>query len=337
MIQLNGQNGGGQILRTALSLSMITGEPFHLKNIRGKRPKPGLMRQHLTCVQAAAQVSDASLDGAELHSRELIFHPGEISAGDYDFKIGTAGSTTLVAQTLLPALWSASTQSSLKISGGTHNPMAPSADFFSRVFLPAVSKLGYQASCDLMRYGFVPAGGGEVQLTIEPVNHLSAYDWIDKGEFISRKIQSIIAHIPESIGRNEIQTGCEELGWPLNSADTLDVSSLADCAGNVFSAEILHEHVCELITSFGAHGRSGKTVAREASKKMCDYLNSDAVVGRCLADQLLLPMALAEGGSLLTMHPSNHVTTNIQVIESFLDVNFQIEEQGQLWLITCEK
>jgi len=151
MIQLNGQNGGGQILRTALSLSMVTGQPFHLKNIRSKRPKPGLMRQHLTCVKASAEVCDATTDGAELHSRELIFYPNSIKSGDYTFKIGTAGSTTLVGQTLLPALWQADNSSTLTIEGGTHNSMAPPSDFISRIFLPEVKKLGFSAKCGRRR------------------------------------------------------------------------------------------------------------------------------------------------------------------------------------------
>ena len=125
MIQLSGQKGGGQILRSALTLSMITGQAFHLKQIRGARPKPGLARQHLTCVKAAAEVCNGSIDGAEMGSTEIIFNPGEVAAGDYHFAIGTAGSTTLLAQTLLPALWQAKVESTLSLEGGTHNPMAP--------------------------------------------------------------------------------------------------------------------------------------------------------------------------------------------------------------------
>lgn len=170
MIELSGAAGGGQILRSALSLAMVTGRGFRLTSIRGKRPKPGLMRQHLTCVTAAAEVSGGAVDGAELGSREIVFQPGTVRAGRYEYAIGTAGSTTLLAQTLLPALWGADGASELVLSGGTHNPMAPPMDFIRRVYLPALAKCGVTVDGALEKYGFAPAGGGRCGLRFRAVS-----------------------------------------------------------------------------------------------------------------------------------------------------------------------
>ena len=145
-IQLDGTTGGGQMLRTALSLAMVTGQPFRMTNIRGKRPKPGLMRQHLTCVKAACEISGGTADGAEIGSTELVFRAGKLKGGNYQFAIGTAGSTGLLFQTLLPALLHADGPSTLRLEGGTHNPMAPPFEFLDRVFLPALRRMGADVS-----------------------------------------------------------------------------------------------------------------------------------------------------------------------------------------------
>ena len=328
MIQLDGSNGGGQILRTALSLSMVTGQPFHLKNIRGKRPKPGLMRQHLTCVKAAAEICDGSIDGAELLSREVIFNPGKICSGDYHFKIGTAGSTTLLAQTLLPALWMAEGKSTLRLEGGTHNPMAPPADFIARVFLPVVEKMGFTASCELVRHGFAPAGGGEIFLTIEPSKERQTLDLCERGEFISQGVISTIAHIDEKVAKNEITTALKELNWPDSCASIIQADESSG-PGNCCAIELIHEHARERITNFGAHNRSASDVAKKAAQQMRGYLTTGAVVGRGLADQLLLPMALAGGGKFVSMNASNHFATNLEVIRKFLPVNLTQEPADQ--------
>ena len=321
MIQLDGKDGGGQILRSALSLSMITGKPFHLKNIRGKRPKPGLKRQHLTCVLAAAEVSGAAVDGAEMNSTELIFNPDKIQSGDYHFKIGTAGSSTLLAQTLLPALWTADKASTLRVEGGTHNPMVPPADFIERVFLPTVAKIGFTASCELVRHGFAPAGGGEIFLKIDPVQKLSPLNLTSRGKLNSKQITGTVAHIPASIAEREAKTALKLLEWPEDIVEIIEAPESSG-PGNCFAIEVAYENVTERITNFGAHNVSAEKVAKVVAKSLNDYLNGPAVVGRQLADQLLLPMALAGSGKFITMTPSNHTLTNSRVIEDFLPVRW---------------
>jgi len=318
-IQISGQNGGGQILRSALSLSMITGQPFRLTHIRGKRSKPGLMRQHLTCVKAAAEISNGSVDGAELGSTEIIFHPGEIAAGDYHFAIGTAGSTTLLAQTLLPALWKAEGETKLTLEGGTHNPLAPPMDFLTRVYLPMLGKMGITIDGKLERYGFSPAGGGKIVFSIPGNQTPTQLELLERGEEVGRRIHALGALLRSEILEKESKALCKSLDWPEN-IQWQEATENSDCSGNVLAAEVEFTNVIERASSFGAFGKRSSKVAHEVSTMMQNYLGSGAPVGRCLADQLLLPMALAGGGTFKTMSPSNHVVTNAAVIEKFLPV-----------------
>jgi RNA 3'-terminal phosphate cyclase (ATP) len=160
--------GGGQILRSSLSLSLVTGKPFRIENIRANREKPGVLRQHLTAVQAAAEVGSAEVEGASLGSKALTFVPGKIRSGEFRFAIGTAGSGTLVLQTILPALITAAGPSRIEIEGGTHNPAAPPFDFLQRSFIPLIERMGPKVKLELQRYGFYPAGGGRFVVEITP-------------------------------------------------------------------------------------------------------------------------------------------------------------------------
>jgi RNA 3'-terminal phosphate cyclase (ATP) len=174
--------GGGQVLRSSLSLSMITGRPFKIKNIRSGRKKPGLMRQHLTCVKAAAEICNAKINSAELGSQELFFIPGEVKAGRYHFPIGTAGSTNLVAQTVIPALMLGDAPSKILLEGGTHNVHAPTFDFLQHSFLPILKKMGVEVKANLHSHGFYPAGGGKVEFEIQPVQKLKALELLERGK-----------------------------------------------------------------------------------------------------------------------------------------------------------
>ncbi len=326
MIQLSGQNGGGQILRSSLTLSMITGQPFRLTKIRGARRKPGLARQHLTCVKAAAAISDAAVDGAEMGSTEIVFNPAKVTGGDYHFAIGTAGSTTLLAQTLLPALWQAEKPSTLTLEGGTHNPMAPPFDFLTRAFFPVLKKMGIEIETDLSRYGFVPAGGGKVIYRFLGGQKAKPIELLERGELLEQRIHCLCAHMEGPVAGKETSALRGELDWPENTV-FIDHTKEADCQGNTLAAEVNFANITERVTSFGERGKTSKRVALDVAKMMNNYLSSEAVVGRNLADQLLLPMALAGEGKMLTSAPSNHVKTNIEVIEKFLSVKFEIEAQ----------
>ena len=169
--------GGGQIPRTALGLSLVTGKPFEIKNIRAGRRKPGLLRQHLTALKAAKQISQADVRGAQIGSSEFAFSPRRVRSGEYHFAVGTAGSTTLVLQTILPALMLADGPSTVVIEGGTHNPYAPPFPFLERSFIPVLRQMGVGIDLELNRYGFYPAGGGKFTIRIDPVKQLKPMEF----------------------------------------------------------------------------------------------------------------------------------------------------------------
>lgn len=325
MITINGQDGGGQILRSALSLSMITGESFLIKKIRGARQKPGLMRQHLTCVNSAQAVCSAIVEGAELGSNELTFHPGPVESGEFESHIGTAGSTTLLMQTLLPALWSADGPSKLILGGGTHNPMAPPFEFIDRVYLPALRRMGVKVEARLESIGFAPVGGGRLEVLIEPVESLEAIDWLERGSLLSQGVRVLSQNLDKGIATRMANAANAAMGW--YSEPELEIWNDRPSPGVACFIESHYENVSEISTDFGKMGRRAESVAHRAAKGMQNYLGSQAVVGRHLADQLLLPMALAGKGSFLTLGTSNHVNTNIRTIREFLDVEISIVEE----------
>lgn len=325
--------GGGQILRTSLSLSAITNRPLVIENIRANRRKPGLLRQHLTCVLAAAKACNAQIEGGELGSSRLSFTPNRITAGEFDFSIGTAGSTILVAQTLMPILWFAQGQSTVKLTGGTHNDMAPSLCFFRRSFLPVLKAMGIVCTVEQTSYGFNPVGGGHWQLTVNPVAKLKRLNiqatetCIDDYEVVT-----LFSKLPQNICDREIKATCAKLDWPLTVATKQHVESPGP--GNSLQIMIKGQYHQNMIEVFGQHGVSAETVAARAVKKVKKLLNSKASVGSHLADQLLLPMALASGGSFTTTKPSEHTLTNIGIIERFLAVKISVEQQNQhLWTV----
>lgn len=198
MIALDGAQGegGGQILRSALSLSMITGQPFTITGIRAGRAKPGLLRQHLTAVKAATEICRATVEGAELGSQRLVFRPGTVRGGDYRFAIGSAGSSTLVLQTVLPALWFADGPSRVEVSGGTDNPSAPPADFIRRVLEPLLAKMGIHQQTTLLRHGFYPAGGGVVATEVSPVALFNTLQLGERGNIVQMRGEVLLAGVP---------------------------------------------------------------------------------------------------------------------------------------------
>lgn len=314
--------GGGQILRTALSLAMLTGTPFRLDDIRARRKKPGLLRQHLTCVKAAVRISGAKAEGAELGSRTLVFKPGAIAGGDYEFAIGSAGSTSLVFQTVLPALLAADTPSRVSLSGGTHNSSAPTFDYLERAFLPQLARMGAGVAVQIARHGFYPAGGGAWQASVAP-GRLRPLVLERKGEPRGRRVVAAVANMPFDIARREALEATRLLSWPAEAGEAATVK--ADGPGNVLAIEYAYDNVTEIFTGFGERGVAAETIAAGAVAEARAYLVADVPVGPHLCDQLLLPMALAGGGALVTMAPTAHTRTNVAVIEKFLPVEFGLE------------
>ena len=335
MIEIDGSRGegGGQILRTSLALSLVTGKPFRIDNIRAGRKNPGLLRQHLTAVNAATEISQAEVTGAAIGSKELMFAPNSVNSGEYAFAVGTAGSTTLVLQTVLPALLIANGPSRVTLEGGTHNPFAPPFDFLEKSFLPLVNRMGPVVTAKLERPGFYPAGGGKFSVMIEPVSGLKRLDLAGRGEIVNRRAIAIVANLPRSVAERELKLIARKMSWP---TEWLHAAAAENSRGpgNVVMIVIESANVTEVFTGFGERGVRSEAVAERAVKEARRYLAVDVAAGEYLADQLLIPMAMAGGGSFTTLPLSRHSTTNIEVIGKFLDVAIEIEQAGErIWRV----
>jgi RNA 3'-terminal phosphate cyclase (ATP) len=325
--------GGGQIIRTSLALSLITGKPFRVRNVRARREKPGLQRQHLTAVTAAAAIGAGKADGAHLGSKEFTFEPGAIQPGEYKFTIGTAGSTMLVLQAVLPPLMIADAPSLLLFEGGTHNPKAPPFEFIRKTFLPLVNRMGPNVSVELQRYGFYPPGGGRFNVYVEPAPALQRLDLLERGAILSERARALVVNLPAHIGERELAVASEQLGLVPDQLD-LEESTGAISSGNVFTIDIESENLTEVFTGVGERGVRGETIAARVVHEAQSYLDAGAPVGQHLADQLLIPLALAGGGSYTTMTPTSHTTTNIEVIKKFLPVEISATQLTEdVWKI----
>jgi len=335
MITIDGSEGegGGQILRTSLTLSLATGQAFRLDRIRAGRQKPGLLRQHLTAVEAARSIGNAEAIGATLGSPTLEFRPGKVTPGNYRFAVGTAGSATLVLQTVLPALLTASDVSSLTLEGGTHNPFAPPFDFLERSFVPLIRRLGPKVDLDLRRPGFFPAGGGRFEARIEPVDRLNRLDLAERGPIRSQRASAWVSRLPASIGERELAVVRQAPGWAPEDCHVEVVSNPAG-PGNALVLELEAEHVTGVFTGFGERGRAAEEVARQAVTAARSWLQAEIPVSDHLADQLLLPLALAGGGSFRTVEPSLHARTNAAIIQRFLEMPIRFEQEDDVrWCV----
>lgn len=328
MIRIDGAfgEGGGQILRSSLSLSLVTGKSFRIENIRAKREKSGLLRQHLTAVQASAAIGGAETEGATLGSKALTFIPGKIRAGSYHFAVGTAGSGTLVLQTILPPLMTAPAPSRIVIEGGTHNPAAPPFDFVERCFLPLIEKMEPRVKVELQRYGFYPAGGGRFTVEITPSASLQPFTLGERGDIMARKIVALVANLPYHIASRELDTAGRRLEWDPECLSSIDTKNSMS-PGNVLMIELKSSGLTQILTAFGQRSVKAEEVAADAVKQAREYLATPAAVDEHLADQLLLPLALAGGGSFTATKLNLHAQTNMHVIREFLPVRFEICDQ----------
>ena len=337
MLHLDGSygEGGGQILRTALSLAATLEQPVHIANIRASRAKPGLRPQHLTGVLALARITQAEVTGAELHSRELTFRPRRAQPGRYLFdvaeKTGSAGSVTLLAQALLPPLLAAGQGSSLTLRGGTHVSWSPLAHYLLHVFLPALAQLGAKVEMTLHRWGWYPRGGGEVGLEIHPAPKLAGVEWRTPPEFQAFRALSAASRLPEHVSRRQGERLKSRLGGGLPvdllQAGGLDPGSMVLIYGPLAGFDAL-----------GARGKPAEKVADEAADAFLSFRDRGAAVDRHLADQIVLYLARARGpSSLITPEITLHLLTNLWVIEQFLGPTFEVKgELGERGEIGCQ-
>ncbi|OUS30522.1 RNA 3'-terminal-phosphate cyclase [Gammaproteobacteria bacterium 45_16_T64] len=307
--------GGGQVFRTSLSLAMCLGKSVRIENIRAGRAKPGLLRQHLTCLRAAQTICNAKVIGDDLGSTEVVFVPGTVKAGEYHFQIGSAGSTTLVFQTVLLPLLLADEVSELYLEGGTHNGMSPSYDFIVECFLPVLQSLGCRVETSLEQVGFYPAGGGAWRARIYPMNAASGIDKVDlvtRGGQQAELAMAMSSKIPEHVTQRELTHIQQRCRWSESVLRQRLVKSSGP--GNIVSLQVNMGNITEVFECVGERNLSAEKVASRAITQMNRYLRAGVPVGEYLADQLLLPMVLGSGGKFRTLNPSMHLLTNIDVI-----------------------
>jgi RNA 3'-terminal phosphate cyclase (ATP) len=276
-------------------------------------------------------VGGARTTGAAVGSRSLTFAPAGVKAGTYAFSVGTAGSATLVLQTVLPALLTAGAPSSLVLEGGTHNPASPPFDFLARAFLPVVHRLGPRVEATLERPGFYPAGGGRFRVTVAPARALAPLLLEQRGAIVARRVRAVVANLPRAVGERELGRFTARTHWDA-AAVALEVVPDPVGPGNVLIAEIESEHVTEVFTGFGERQVRAETVADRCADEVLAYLAGDAPVGPHLADQLVLLLALAGGGAFRTTALTPHTRTQLDVIGRFLGpVIACAQEPGGAW------
>ncbi|MBN1563972.1 MAG: RNA 3'-phosphate cyclase [Anaerolineae bacterium] len=330
MITLDGSHGegGGQIVRTAITLSCITGTAVAITNIRAGRKTDGLRPQHVTAIRAAAAISHAEVRGVEVGSKSILFEPDEhVRAGKYEWSVGTAGATTLVLQTVLLPLALAAGESTIQIHGGTHVPNSPAGHYVRDVYVPVLLSMGIDAQVYMNCYGWTPEGGGTIEAQTAGNGELIGLDKRERGR-IERVFGTAIgcnlpSHIPQRIANRAVNL-LGEFDAPVDIRPQR-TRSISTGAGIFLAAEYTNGR-----GGFGVIGRKGmpsEAVAEKAITSLLQFHDSSAAVDRHLADQLILPMALASGESAFTTDDlTSHLYTNINTVRAFVDRPIKIDE-----------
>jgi len=326
MVEIDGSQGegGGQVLRSALALSILTCQAMRITNIRARRSKPGLMAQHLRAVDAAAAISKASVQGAALNSTELVFEPVEIRSGRYKFDIKTAGATSLVLQTIFIPLSLASSASSVIISGGTHVPWSPSFHYLELNWLPLLIEMGFDAQISLDQAGFYPQGGGRISAVIRPAADIQPLNLTRRGSLLHLQGISAVANLPLSIAERQKRQAFKRLQHLRPHIKTVQMPSRFKGTLLLLFAEFENGRAC--FFGLGKLGKPAEQVADEAVDGLESFLATEGTVDPYLADQLLLPLCLAKGVSTLhTSRVSEHLLTNAAILRAFLTVEIDIQ------------
>ncbi|MBC7218709.1 MAG: RNA 3'-terminal phosphate cyclase [Hadesarchaea archaeon] len=334
MIEIDGSmgEGGGAVLRTALALGAVSGRPVHIFNIRARRDKPGLQAQHLRGVEALAKIAGAEVRGGALNSTELTFIPGEIQGGRYRVDIGTAGSTTLVLQIIMPAAAFASGPIDIEIRGGTDNPMAPPIDYMKNVTVPILRLMGYRCEVECLRRGHYPHGGGIVRAKIEPVEWLRPVSLVSQGQVLRVAGVAHAVRLPSRVATRIAHAASLELIKSVRAPVDIRCESyqvgqdphLGPGAGLTLWAETDSGAIIGT-SSLGAPGKPSEKVGREAALDLIEQLRTGMACDRYLSDQLIPYLALAEGNSEITCASlTSHTLTNIDLVRKVLDVDFRV-------------
>ena len=325
--------GGGQIVRSALTLSLVTGKPFALENIRAGKRVPGLGRQHVVAVQAAVEMSGGEAEGAQVGSLRLRFAPRKLVGGTHRWNVNPGGSAVLIAQMLVPALCRASEPSEIVVEGGTHFPASPAYEHFADSYLPVLKKLGADLRVELWRHGFPGEAGGALRVWIAPRPFARA-DFLQRGRVVARRALAKVAKISRGIAEREVGVLERRLRWGKSAFVVEEVDALGP--GNIIVVTLRHTESTLVMTQLGNRDEPAEVFAGALADRMELFLATDAPIDPYLADQILVPMAMAGGGSFRTVEPTAHTRTQIDVLGAFLpEVEVRAEpDAGGAWLVS---
>lgn len=333
--------GGGQILRSALSLSLITGRPFVIQNIRAKRKPAGLRPQHLACVRGAEAISGARSEGAEVGASELSFEPRPVNPGSYLLEVGTAGSTPLLFQCLYFPLALAG-GGELTLRGGTHLPHSPSYHYLAWIWLPVMNAYGLRAELHLKRAGFYPRGDGEFRAVVPPVQQPPLkVELPARGTLQDVEVTSFVAGLPLDIAERQASAAVQALREQgiYSDAENLPMPTSAS-PGTAVLIRASFEHTIAGFTALGERGKRAELVGQEAARQVADFMEGAGALEEHMGDQILLPAALLAAGRLGEAKPGTtryttsmvtpHLTTNAWVLERFLPVKVSVSPGGEV-------
>ena len=332
-------HGGGQILRSALALSAILGKPFEMHSIRKNRSQPGLRRQHLCGVLAAAEICGAKLEGAELGSEDLLFIPKKIKAGTYQFAVGTGGSVSLVLQSILLPLAVQKVKSHISVAGGTYTPQAPTAEFFTETFVPRMNQMGYSVKAEITRAGFFRIGGGLVQVDCCRKDNFMPVYWMEKESPRKCFIQILTSHFPEKTTLKVAKLIREELSKMRNMIPyELEIMENPDIE-EPGAAVIVRTagRIPTVFSEIAQYGYSSEALARSLGKQIRSFLAASAPIESHLADQIILPLFFAAGGIFLTKSSSEHLESCIKILELFTGQKVKTERDGKCLVVNVPK
>lgn len=336
MIEIDGSfgEGGGQILRTSLALSCYLKKPFRIFNIRAGRKNPGLQPQHLTCVRAAQLISGAEVKGDSTGSLEIIFVPEKVKGGHYKFDIGTAGSTSLVFQTILLPLCFADSQSNITITGGTHVPWSPSFHYLKEVFLALLGRTGINVGLDIERWGFYPRGGGLIKASINPIASITSLNIRQRGKLKNLRGISAVGNLPFSIAERQKASALEALKKCSLGANIDIISPHSIGQGTFLFIVAEFENSIAGFSALGERGKRAEDVGKEAVKEFIKFYSGEASIDTKLADQIVSYLALSNNtSSFTTSELTTHLITNVFVVKKFLDVKIDLLKHIQDFVI----
>lgn len=332
MIEVDGAHGegGGQILRTAVSLSAVLCEPVHVKGIRAGRPNPGLAAQHVTGIEAVAGLCDAEVDGLQVGSTDITFRPGTLIGGEFAFNVGTAGSISLILQAcILPAALSKAPVT-LTLRGGTDTRWSPPIDYTRLVHLPLARRMGVAFDIEVIRRGFYPEGGGETVARAGPCAAISGIDLSQRGDYLRVSGVSHAQNLPEHVASRMKHAALKDLVGHKNvKVDTDLRSGVSTGAVIVLAAE--YERTVLGSSALGQRGVRAETLGETCASGLEETMRSGATVDEHMVDQMVPYMALAKGDSvLLAEELTGHAETNIWVVEKFIGRRFATSKRDGL-------